>query len=110
MLYRLCYLLTFLRFFGPSAYKLNYWGDTDRKTAWRRKKVLDTIDHYFFTLVQLKLLNLHVVDLANRTGILASFVLIFITWVRFMYQYLKGINWTPSKLLEHSHVHAFQER
>ena len=82
--------LSFFEFLGPAVYNLKYWGDKDRKTERRRKKVaLDPINQYFLTFVRLKL-NLRVVDLATRFGISSSLVSkYFITWVCFIYHHLK---------------------
>ena len=89
--------INLFQFLGPAAHRLNYWGDTERKTTRRRKSMaLNPLNQYFLTLVRLKL-NLRVIDLANRFGISTSLVSkYFITWVCFMYQHLKEIDWTPS--------------
>ena len=89
--------INFFQFLGPSAHRLYYWGDTERKTTRRRKSTaLNPLNQYFLTLMRLKL-NLRVIDLANRFGISTSLVSkYFITWVCFMYQHLKEIDWTPS--------------
>ena len=90
-------LLLFFNFLGPAAHRLQYWGDKERKTTRRRKQLkLAPINQFFLTLVKLRL-NLGVKDLAFRFGIsvgLASKY--FATWVCFLYQHLKEIDWTPS--------------
>ena len=89
--------LNFFEFLGPAVYRLNYWGDVERKTSRRRKNTaLTPLNQYFLTLVKLRL-NLQVRDLAHRfcisTGLVSKY---FITWVSFMYHHLKEIDWTPS--------------
>ena len=89
-------LLNFFQFLRPVVYKLNYWGDQTRKTS-RRQKVmpLSPLNQFFLTLVKLKR-NLCVLDLA-RFGVSKSLVSeYFITWVCFLYQHLKEIDWIPS--------------
>ena len=57
---------------------------------------LSPLNQFFLTLVKLKL-NLRVLDLARRFGVSKSLVSkYFITWVCFLYQHLKEIDWTPS--------------
>ena len=75
-------LLCFFEFLGPAVYMLNYWGQSERKSKRKRKRmVLDPLNQLFLTLVRLKL-NLHVVDLAYRFGISNGLVSgYFITWV-----------------------------
>ncbi len=89
--------MNFFEFLGPSVYSLNYWGDKERKTTRRRKnKALTPVNQFFLTLVKLRL-NLRVIDLAIRFGISKSLVSkYFITWICFLYQHLKEIDWTPS--------------
>lgn len=89
--------LTFFEFLGQAAYELKYWGDSERKTSRRRKNAaLSPLDQYFLTLVKLRL-NLRVKDLACRFGISSSLVSkYFTTWVCFLYQHLKEINWSPT--------------
>ena len=90
-------LQNFYEFLGPSVHKLNYWGDMERKTNRRRKGMkLDPFNQFFLMLVKLRL-NLRVTDLAIRFGLSSSLVSkYFITWVCFLYQHLKEIDWTPS--------------
>ena len=87
----------FFEFLGEAVYKLNYWGDSEHKTTRRRKNMpLTPLNQYFLTLVKLRL-NLRERDLACRFGISTGLVSkYFVTWVCFMYQHLKEINWTPS--------------
>ena len=57
--------------------------------------MLDPLNQFFLTLVKLRL-NLRVIDLAIRFGISKSLVSkYFITWVCFLYNHLKEIDWTP---------------
>ena len=89
--------LIFLNFPGPAVHKLNYWGDRERKTARRRKNTaLTLLNQYSLTLVKLRR-NLREIDLGIRFGISTSLVSkYFITWVCFMYQHLREIDWSPS--------------
>ena len=92
-------LLKFFEFLGPTVYNLSYWGEhTEKKTTRKRKNMpLSPLNQCFLALVKLRL-NLSTMDLANRFGISTGLVSkYFITWVCFMYQYLKEIDWTPSK-------------
>ena len=90
-------LLFFFEFLGPSVNQLKYWGDAERKTIRRRKSLkLDPLNQFFLTLVKLRL-DLRVTDLGIRFGISASLVSkYFITWICFLYHYLKEVDWTPS--------------
>lgn len=90
-------LLAFFEFLGPAVYKLQYWGNSKRKTSRRRKSMkLDPLNQYFLTLVKLRL-NLRVKDIAFRFGISIGLVSkYFTTWICFMYHHLKEINWSPS--------------
>ena len=89
-------LLAFFDFLGPSVHKLRYWGESERKTSRRKKKKkLDPLNQLFLTLIRLRL-NLAVKDLAFRFGISMGLVSrYFTTWVCFLYQQLKEINWSP---------------
>ena len=90
-------LLYFFEFLGTSVNHLKYWGDNECKTNRRRKSLkLDPINQLFLTLVKLRL-DLRVTDLALRFGVSSSSVSkYFITWICFLYHYLKEIDWTPS--------------
>ena len=104
--------LSFFEFLGPSMYRLNYWGDGERKTSRRRKNTaLTPLNQYFLTLVKLRL-NLQVKDVAHRfrisTGLVSKY---FITWISFLYHHLKEIDWTPSvKQVAATLPCAFQEK
>ena len=89
-------LLSFFDFLGPAVHRLRYWGESDRKTSRRRKnQKLDLLNQLFLTLVKLRL-NLPVKDLSFRFGISIGLVSrYFTTWVCFLYQQLKEINWSP---------------
>ena len=105
-------LLNFFEFLGPAVYQLNYWGDKTRKTNWRRKIMpLSPLNQFFLTLMKLKL-NLRMLDLARRFGISKSLVSkYFITWVCFLYQHLKEIDWTPlAEQVASTLPCAFQEK
>ena len=89
--------LNFFEFLGKAVYELNYWGDSEKKTPRRNKKMpLQPLNQYFLTLVKLRL-NLRLKDLSYRFGISNGLVSKYITtWVCFLYQHLKEIDWTPS--------------
>ena len=91
-------LLKFFEFLGPSVNQLLYWGSQQKKTTIKRlrKNALTPINQFFLMLVKLRL-NLKTVDLSVRFGISTGLVSrYFITWVCFLYQHLKEIDWTPS--------------
>ena len=93
-------LLNFFEFLGPSVNQLNYWGDDKRKRKtdrkWKYKSRLTPINQFFLTIVKLRL-NLKIVDISVRFGISTGLVSkYFNTWVCFMYQHMKEIDWTPS--------------
>ena len=89
-------LMSFFEFLGPSVNELSYWGGrqvTQRKR--QRLTKLTPLNQFFLTLVKLKL-NLQVRDLAFRFGISKSLVSKYvITWICFLYQYLREIQWMP---------------
>ena len=90
-------LMNFFEFLGPSVNLLTYWGDSKRKTSRRRKNMsVSPLNQFFLTLIKLRL-NLRVRDLALRfhisTGLVSKY---FITWISFMYQHLKELDWTPA--------------
>ena len=64
---------------GPAVYSLNNWGD-DRKTSRRHKNRVSSLNHYFLTLIKLRL-NLH--RFGVSVGLVSKF---FVTWVCFLYQ------------------------
>ena len=89
-------LLTFFTFLGPAVNQLRYWGCRTR-TRTRRRMKLDPLNQLFMTLVKLKL-DLSVRDIAFRFQISSTTVSrYFITWVCFLYQELREIEWFPSK-------------
>ena len=90
-------LQLFFQFLGPSAHQLTYWGERERKTSRRVKKMkLDPLNQFFLTLLKLRL-NLGVRDLAFRFGISVGTVSkYFSTWICFLYQHLREIDWAPS--------------
>ena len=87
-------LLAFFQFLGPVVNHLKYWGTSTNSCS--RKKKLDPLNCLFLTLVKLRL-NLSEQDLAFRFGLSTSTVSrYFITWVCFLYNHLKEIDWSPS--------------
>ena len=85
-----------LIFWAHLCYKLQYWGESDRKTSRRRKHhKLDPPNQLFLTMVKLRL-NVPLKDLAFRFGISMGLVSrYFTTWVCFLYHQLKEIKWCP---------------
>ena len=89
-------LLKFFNFLGPSVNQLTYWGDEVHTTTFKRKMSLTPINQFFLTLTKLRL-NLKTVDLSVRFGISTGLVSrYFNTWVCFLFQHMKEIDWTPS--------------
>ena len=81
---------------GPVVNHLNYWGETERITPRQRKRKLDPLNQFFLTLVKLKL-NLKHTDLGVRFGLSASQTSRYLTtWISFLYNHLKEINWMPA--------------
>ena len=69
--------MEFFSFLGPSVNELTYWGDKESASIRKRPRKLSPLNQFFLTLVKLKL------NLRNNT------------WVCFLYQQLKEINWMP---------------
>lgn len=92
-------LLSFFQFLGPAVYELNYWGSKTSVHEPRKRKRLRKIsplNQFFMTLVKLRL-NLKILDLAFRFGVSAASASRYITtWICFMYQHLKEVDWMPS--------------
>ena len=88
--------LAVFEFLGPAVHFLNYWGMRTTSTSRKRCQKLDPKNPFFLTLIRLRL-NARVKDLAYRFGISMSSVSKYITtWICFLYQYLKEIEWMPS--------------
>ena len=104
-------LLAFFEFLGPSVNSLNYWGKKEREWKRRRQRKLDPLNQFFLTLIKLKL-NLRSLDLAVRFGISESLVSRYITtWVCFLYQHMKEIEWMPTvEQVTSTLPHAFREK
>jgi hypothetical protein len=103
-------LLSFYKFLGPAVDSLTYWG-TKRKTQNKRRKKLDSFNQLFMTLVKLKL-DLNIQDIAFRFQISKTTVSrYFITWVCFLYNELREVEWFPSQeQISGTLPHAFRER
>ena len=87
-------LLAFYAFLGPAVDHLKYWGT--KGCSNHRQKKLNPLNCLFLTLIKLRL-NLTEQDLAFRFGISTSTVSrYFITWVCFLYNHLREIDWCPS--------------
>ena len=77
-------------------HELKYWGEKDYERKQQHKRILSSLDQFFLTMTKLKL-NLRNKDLGYRFGISESLVSLYIcTWICFLYQHLKEIDWTPS--------------
>ena len=88
--------LAFFQFLGPAVNKLHYWGTRDEPRKRQRSMKLSPMDQLLLTLVKLRL-NLKVLDLAFRFGISPAAVSRCVTtWICFLYQHLKEIDWMPS--------------
>ena len=89
-------LAVFFDFLGPVVNHLNYWGEKEKVLQRHRKRKLDPLNQLFLTLVKLKL-NLKHTDLAFRFGLSASQTSRYLTtWICFLYNHLKEINWMPA--------------
>lgn len=104
-------LLAFFEFLGPAVANLNYWGEKERERIRHRQRKLDPVDQFLLMLMKLKL-NLHSLDLAVRFGISESLVSRYITtWVCFLYQHLKEIEWMPTvEQVTSTLPHAFRDK
>ena len=85
--------INFFEFLGPAVYRLNYWGDVQRKKT--QEHSTHTIESILSYISETSTKSSR--DLAHRfrisTGLISKY---FITWVSFMYHHLKEIDWTPS--------------
>ena len=101
--------MSFFEFLGPVVNELNYWGSKQRTHQRHYSCKLNPINQLFLTLVKLRL-NLKVKDLAFRFGISATSVSRYIiTWICFLYQHLKELDWSPTvKQVMGTLPHSFQ--
>lgn len=81
--------IDFFSFLGPCVNELTYWGDKESAGVRQRQRKLNPLNQFFFTLIKLKL-NLRNKDIAYRFE--SRYVT---TWICFLYQQLKEINWMP---------------
>lgn len=87
--------LSFFDFLGPAVHELTYWGEKEYTRKQHRKRKLSCLDQLFL-MIKLRL-NLRNKDLGYRFNISESLVSHYIcTWICFLYQHLKEIDWTPS--------------
>ena len=87
-------LAAFFDFLGPAVNHLKYWGAKEGSQS--RQKKLDPLNCLFLTLIKLRL-NLLEQDLAFRFQISTSSISrYFITWICFLYNHLKELEWCPS--------------
>lgn len=102
-------LLAFFNFLGPAAHHLQYWGT--KESSHSRQKKLNPLNCLFLTLIKLRL-NLTEQDLAFRFGISTSTVSrYFITWICFLYNHLKEIEWCPpAEQVACTLPHAFKQK
>ena len=104
-------LLAFFEFLGPAVANLNYWGEKERERVRHRQRKLDPVNQFLLTLMKLKL-NLRSLDLAVCFGISESLVSRYITtWLCFLYQHLKEIEWMPAvEQVTSTLPHAFHDK
>ena len=104
-------LLAFLEFLGPAVANLHYWGEKERERICHRQRKLDPVDQFLLTLMKLKLI-LCSLDLAVHFGTSESLVSRYITtWVCFLYQHLKEIEWMPAvDQVTFTLPHAFRDK
>ena len=89
-------LLAFYEFLGPAVNQLQYWGSKPGIRQRKKKTKLSPLNQLFLLLIKLKL-NLLETDLAYRFSISKSLVSQYIiTWVCFVYNHLKEVDWIPS--------------
>jgi len=87
--------VAFFSFLGPSVNELAYWGDKESAGVRHRLRKLSPLNQFFMTLIKSKL-NLRNKDIAYRFGISEPIVSRYLTtWICFLYQQLKEINWMP---------------
>ena len=87
--------VAFFSFLGPSVNELTYWGDKESTGVRHRQRKLSPFNQFFMTLIKLKL-NLRNKDIAYCFGISEPTISRYLTtWVCFLYQQLKEINWMP---------------
>ena len=103
--------MAFYEFLGPAVDELTYWGERKFTRKRQRKRKLSSLDQLLLTLMKLKL-NLRNKDLGFRFGISESLVSRYIcTWVCFLYQHMKEIEWTPStRQVAATLPYSFQEK
>ena len=104
-------LLFFFKFLGPSVNNLTYWGEKERERKRHRQRKLNPLNQFLLTLIKLRL-NLRNLDLAVRFGISEALVSRYIaTWVCFLYQHLKEIDWVPTvEQVASTLPHEFHEK
>ena len=90
-------LVAFFEFLGPAVDQLQYWGTQQCQSRQRkRSSKLSPLNQLFMFLIKLKL-NLLEEDIAHRFGVSKSLVSKYtITWMCFVYQTLKEVEWMPS--------------
>ena len=103
--------MAFFEFLGPAVANRNYWGERERERRRHHHRKLDPLNQFFLTLMKLKL-DLRSLDLAVRFGISESLVSRYITtWVCFLYQHLKEIEWMSAvEQVASTQPHAFREK
>ena len=85
----------FFEFLGPAVEHLKYWGEKDGTRERNRLRRINPTNQLFLTLIKLRL-NLKMKDLSFRFGLSISRVSRYIkTWICFLYQHLKEIEWMP---------------
>ena len=88
--------LAFFNFLGPAVDKLTYWGRKSVQRQRHRSTKVSPMNQLLMTLMRLRL-NLKVLDLSVRFGVSRTAVSRYVTtWICFLYQHLKEIDWMPS--------------
>ena len=88
--------LAFFNFLGPAVDKLTYWGRKSAQRQRHRSTKVSPMNQLLMTLMRLRL-NLKVLDLSVRFGVSRTAVSRYVTtWICFLYQHLKEIDWMPS--------------
>ena len=88
--------LAFFNFLGPAVDKLTYWGRKPSQRHHHRATKVSPVNQLLMTLMRLRL-NLKVLDLSVRFGVSRTAVSRYVTtWICFLYQHLKEIDWMPS--------------
>ena len=102
--------MPFYEFLGPAVEELKYWEYKEFTRKRHRKRKLESLDQLLLTLMKLKL-NIRNMDIAFHFGISESLVSRYIcTWVCFLYQHMKEIEWTPTQQVAATLPYDFRKK